>query len=131
MTNVEHLDFIPSYKDPDALQLLDQVETVVRATSPESWWEGPTFRSPCGTKHCVLSHVADQLGTDAMERFEMLWSTSYIIGAEVNDKPSDRYPQEHPKDRVLAYLANLRTGAEEDVVTYMERMWAQMTPTGS
>lgn len=115
-------------KDLEALRLLDQVETVIANTSPDSWWEGPTFRSPCGTKHCVLSHVAEQLGMDAMEEFEGLWSTSYVIGAEVNDKPSDRYPQAHPKDRVLAYLSNLRSGVEEDVLTYMDRMCSQIEP---
>ncbi|PZU04707.1 MAG: hypothetical protein DI630_00910 [Gordonia sp. (in: high G+C Gram-positive bacteria)] len=116
------------HKNPEALHLLDRVEQVIRDTAPESWWEGPTFRSPCGTKHCVLSHVADKLGMDAMEEFEGMWSTSYVIGAEVNDKPSDRYPQAHPKDRVLAYLANLRSGLEEDVLTYMDRMCSRIGP---
>lgn len=104
-----------------ALQLLDKVEAMIAATDPDSWWEGPTFRSPCGTKHCVLSHIADQLGMEAMEAFEDLWSTSYVIGAAVNDKPSDRYPQSHPKDRVLSFLANLRSGVELRTWEGMER----------
>ena len=119
-------EFVPAFKDPVALRLLDRVETVVRATSLDSWWEGPTFRSPCGTKHCVLSHVADQLGFEVMEQFEAQWSTSYVIGAGVNDAPSKAYPQAHPKDRVLSYLRNLRTGVEEDVLTSMDRMYIEM-----
>jgi|GEM_PF-2940670 hypothetical protein len=103
-----------SLDDPAALALLDRVETLLTATDPDSWWEGPTFRSPCGTKHCVLSHIAEHLGMDAMEQFENYWSTSYVIGAAVNDKPSEKYPQPHPKDRVLAYIANLRSGVELD-----------------
>ncbi|ADK69031.2 MULTISPECIES: hypothetical protein [Mycobacteriales] len=122
-------EFVPAFKDPVALRLLDRVETVVRATSPDSWWEGPTFRSPCGTKHCVLSHVAEQLGIETMEQFEAHWSTSYVIGAEVNDTPSKRYPHGHPKDRVLAYLENLRTGVEEDVLTSMDRTYTEMEPS--
>lgn len=99
---------------PQAMDLLDRVEAMLRETSPESWWEGPTFRSPCGTKHCVLSHIAEQFGMEVMEEFENAWSTSYVIGAAVNDKPSEKYPQSHPKDRVLAYIANLRSGVELD-----------------
>lgn len=106
--------------NPQALQLLDRVESVVRETSRDAWWEGPTFRSPCGTKHCVLSHVADRLGMDVMEEFESVWSTSYVIGGKVNDRPSDLYPQDHPKDRVLAFLANLRSGVELDTQTSMD-----------
>lgn len=105
--------------DHQALALLDRVESMIKATSPESWWEGPTFRSPCGTKHCVLSHIAEQFGMDVMDEFESTWSTSYVIGAAVNDRPSDRYPQSHPKDRVLAFLANLRSGAELDTQSSM------------
>ncbi len=108
-----------SLDDPAALALLDRVETLLTATDPDSWWEGPTFRSPCGTKHCVLSHIAEHLGMDAMEQFENYWSTSYVIGGAVNDHPSERYPQAHPKDRVLAFIANLRTGVELDT-------WASM-----
>lgn len=103
-----------SLHDPNAIALLNRVETMLQATTPDSWWEGPTFRSPCGTKHCALSHIAEQFGMDAMDEFENTWSTSYVIGATVNDHPSERYPQAHPKDRVLAYIANLRSGVELD-----------------
>ena len=64
-----------------------------------------------------------------MEQFEALWSSSYVIGAEVNDAPSKRYPHAHPKDRVLAYLENLRTGVEEDVLTSMDRTYTEMEPS--
>lgn len=106
---------IPSRDIPDSLAFLDTVIALIDATDRDAWWEGPTFRSPCQTKHCVLSHVADQLGMDAMDRFQNEWSTSYVIGAAINDKPSVRYPQPHPKDRVAAYLRNLRNGTEMDV----------------
>lgn len=117
MHETEH---VPAYRNPESLRLLDQVEAVLVATDRDSWWEGPTFRSPCQTKHCALSHVADQLGMEVMEMFESAWSTSYVIGAMVNDKPSSRYPQQHPKDRVLAFLVNLRSGVELDTQTSME-----------
>lgn len=116
--------------DPDAIALLDRVIRVCESSDPDSWWEGPTFRSPCGTKHCVLSHVAEQLGMDVMEQFECTWSTSYVIGGAVNDKATDKYPQSHPKGRVLAYLHNLRTGKELSVIESMDAQLAQTFPDG-
>lgn len=106
---------IASRDIPDSLAFLDTVIALIDATDRDAWWEGPTFRSPCQTKHCVLSHVAEQLGMAAMDRFQNEWSTSYVIGAQINDKPSEQYPQAHPKDRVAAYLQNLRNGTEKDV----------------
>jgi hypothetical protein len=111
--------------NPEALELLDEVIEMIRGTYDDTWWEGPTFRSPCGTKHCVLSHIAEHMGMDAMERFEDTWSTSYRIGADVNDQQSERYPQLHPKERVLAFLDNLRTGVEDDVQTSMWKSYMQ------
>lgn len=106
---------IASRHIPDSLAFLDTVIALIDATDRDAWWEGPTFRSPCQTKHCVLSHVAEQLGMAAMDRFQNEWSTSYVIGVQINDKPSEQYPQAHPKDRVAAYLQNLRNGSEKDV----------------
>ena len=106
---------IASRDIPDSLAFLDTVIALIDATDRDAWWEGPTFRSLCQTKHCVLSHVAEQLGMAAMDRFQNEWSTSYVIGAQINDKPSEQYPQAHPKDRVAAYLQNLRNGTEKDV----------------
>lgn len=110
----------PMRKDPEAMALLERVTRLIAQTSRDDWWEGPTFRSPCGTKHCVLSHVAEAFGTQVMEEFEATWSSSYVIGFRVNDKPTARYPQRHPKDRVMAYLHNLATGEEPDL---HESMW--------
>lgn len=111
---------IPSYRNPEALALLDEVCDYLDATDRDSWWEGPTFRSPCGTKHCVLSHVFEQMGERGFENFEYHWSTSYVIGARVNDTASPDYPQSHPKDRVMAYLNDLRQGFTLDTESSIE-----------
>lgn len=112
---------LPAYLDPEKLRFLDEVVALLSATDLDSWWAGPTYRSPCGTKHCCLAHIEAAWGIEAMERFESDWSSSYVIGAAVNDRASERYPQAHPKDRVLAYLQALRSGAEEDINTSMWR----------
>lgn len=102
--------------------LRDIIE-MLRATDVDSWWEGPTFRSPDGTKHCVLSHVFEAYGSDGFMDFEERYATSFYIGAEINDKPSQRYPQAHPKDRVIAYLEAMERG---DEMTTHESMDAEM-----
>lgn len=113
----------PAFLNEKALRLLDRVEQVVRQADPDSWWEGPTFSSPDGTCHCVLAHVFHTLGPDALEEFENIWSTSYVIGAKVNDTPSKSYPQDHPAQRVLAYLDDLRNGRTQDIEISNELQW--------
>lgn len=113
------VDVIPSRLQPERLAFLDNVIELLAATDPESWWPGPTYRSPDGTRHCCLSHIFEAFGSDGMDRFESQWSTVHVIG-RVNDGKHDDYPQHHPKDRVLAFLANLRSGVEEDTEWGME-----------
>lgn len=90
---------------------LAEVIAFLAGTDPDSWWAGPTYRSPDGTQHCVISHVFEQWGAPAAEEFESRYSTSYAIGS-ANDGTNPRYPQHHAKDRVLAFLANLAAGFE-------------------
>lgn len=84
----------------------------LNATAPQSWWAGPTFRSECGTQHCVLSHIFEKWGSAGFDEFEDRYSTSYVIGGVINDKPSEAYPQAHPKERVVAYLNAMLAGVE-------------------
>lgn len=98
------------------LPSLNDIITMLRKTDPDSWWAGPTFRSPCGTKHCVLSHVYEAYGEEGFYEFQERFDTSYHIGGAINDAPSERYPQPHPKDRVIAYLEAMERG--EELTTY-------------
>lgn len=104
--------------EPGHIEQLDQAIAYLETTDPGSWWGGPTYRSPDGTQHCALSHIAEHLGMEGMETFENVWSTSYVIGA-VNDGKHPEYQQATPKERCLAYLNRLRNGAEKDVMTSM------------
>jgi hypothetical protein len=100
---------------------LPEIITWLESTPDDSWWEGPTFRSPCGTKHCVLSHIHRRWGGNGMDEFEERYSTSYMIGLRVNDGPSEAYPQGHPKDRALAYLRAMEAGRELTTHQSMDR----------
>lgn len=116
-------DTIPDVR-PEALEVhgslppLVDVIAFLESTDPDSWWAGPTFRSPDETQHCVLSHIFERYGPEAMRTFEEVWSTSYVIGA-VNDGKYPSYPQEHPKDRSLAFLHALAVGTEQTTVESM------------
>lgn len=107
-------------EDSSVLPPLAQIVEHLAATDPESWWTGPTFRSPCGTRHCVLAHIEAEWGTAGFDEFESRYATSYVIGATVNDAPSDRYPQAHPKDRVIAFLHAMGRGEEPTTPESME-----------
>ena len=109
---------------PGPLPPLQMIIDHLKTTDPDTWWAGPTFRSPDGTQHCVLSHIAERWGMDALDEFESTYSTSYVIGAAINDQPSDRYPQEHPRERCVAYLEAMLRGDEDDVNTSMDRQYA-------
>ncbi|XKH58315.1 hypothetical protein LG293_16960 (plasmid) [Citricoccus nitrophenolicus] len=97
----------------DAIHYLD-------STEESTWWAGPTYRSPCGTQHCALSHVAKHWDMETMEIFESIWATSYTLGA-ANDGTHRDYPQPTAKTRSLAFLADLQSGLRCDVNTSMER----------
>lgn len=101
------------------LDLLDDAIGVLAETDPATWWAGPTYRSPCGTKHCALAHLEAAWGIEAMERFEATWSTSYVIGA-INDGDDPAYPGPDPKTRCMAYLEDLRSRAQPATTEALE-----------
>lgn len=109
------------------LPSLADIIAALDATATDSWWEGPTFRSPCDTKHCVLSHIFEQWGARGFDEFEDRYATSYVVGGAVNDKVSVAYPQAEPKDRVVAYLRAMLAG---DEMTTHESMDAQVAACG-
>lgn len=118
----------PPYIDTGDLDLLARVIAMVESTDPESWWPGPTFRSPDGTQHCVLAHIEDQMGMTAMEQFEETWSNSYVIGL-INDGEKPGYQQATPKERCMAYLENLSRGVELSILEEMDLQYRQMEDT--
>lgn len=58
------------------------------------------------------------------DAFEQGWSTTYVI-YPINDGANPEYQQPTAKERVIAYLRNLRDGVEEDTCTGLDRDVAQ------
>jgi hypothetical protein len=110
---------VPSRMVPGMLEYLDDVRVLLATASRDSWWPGPTYPSPDGMRHCCLSHIHTAMGPAAMDRFEAQWSSVHVIGT-VNDGTHPDYPQDHPRERVLAFLDDLRSGVVADTRTSME-----------
>lgn len=121
----------PSYSEQaDALlENLDGVIAYMEATAEEAW-RVDTVRSKDGSTNCFFGHLfnmggSDELGSALWHAFEERWATTYVIYG-INDGTHPDYPQPTPKQRVLAYLRNLRDGKELDTIASMEeefRYW--------
>lgn len=93
-------------------------------TTREEDWQTDIVRSGDGTRNCFFGHLHAWGGDDAhgsalWDAFEELWSTSYRI-YPVNDGKNPDYKQPTAKQRVLAYLRNLGSGAELTTCQSME-----------
>lgn len=97
------------------LETLDTVIAYMEATAEDSW-NLDTVRSKDGTKNCFFGHLFNMSPDEARANalwamFEDLYSTTYAI-YPVNDGSNPRYPQETPRQRILAYLRALQSGDE-------------------
>lgn len=90
-------------------------------------WQVDTVRNKGNTKNCVMGHLVNwYYGKNyegsislAWDVFEEMWATTYMI-YPVNDGNTkmvawmnQKYNQASPKQRVIAYLKNLRDGKEK------------------
>jgi hypothetical protein len=115
---------------------LDDIITMVEETSEESW-QTEVVRSADGTRNCFFGHLhalgvtlaadvsaealprstrpditpGDYIGSRLWDWFESAWATTYAI-YPVNDGTNPAYPQQTPRQRVLAYLRALHSGME-------------------
>lgn len=109
------------------LQKLDPIIAYMEATEEDAW-RVDTVRSADGTTNCFFGHLFNMGGNDARGNelwngFENLWASIYMI-YPINDGTDSRYPQATPKQRVLAYLRDLNTGAAKAVPQLMEEEFA-------
>lgn len=105
------------------LETLDPVIAYMEATAEDSW-NLDTVRSKDGTRNCFFGHLfnmaPDEDRANALwGMFEDLWSTTYRI-FPINDGTNPSYPQETPKQRILAYLRALQAGDELTTEQSME-----------
>ena len=112
-------------KDDYKLQeLIDFLEE-----STEESWKTDTVRSKDGKTNCVYGHIYafgaggydKDGGIPACDFFEEVWATTYML-YPVNDGEDPRYTQSTPKQRVLAYLKDLRDGKEKNT----RELWAEI-----
>lgn len=95
------------------LQTLDGVISYME-TTPEDAWQVNTVRSEDGSTNCFFGHLFNMGANDAegsalWDAFESTWATTYRL-YPVNDGKNPSYPQATPRQRVLAFLRDLRDG---------------------
>lgn len=86
---------------------LDNIIRFIERTK-EDMWCTKVVRTEDG-KGCVMSHIFDMGGNFFWEMFESMYATTYMI-YPVNDGENAGYPQATPKERIIAYLKDLRDG---------------------
>lgn len=104
----------------------------LETTNPNEW-VCDIVRTKNNTRNCVMGHLVNWVyGKDykgnvlpAWDWFEEMWATTYMI-YPVNDGDSPewmnhKYDQPTPKERVIAYLKNLRDGKEKTT----QQLWEE------
>lgn len=127
-----------TFGDPDLFAAgqvrvsIDDIIAMVDAT-PDSAWNLDTVRSADGSRNCFFGHLfafGERLADDdpdlqalshprltgsevvanaLWEWFEECWATTYAV-YPVNDGSDPGYPQGTPRERVLVFLHDLRSG---------------------
>lgn len=96
---------------------LDGIIAYLEMTRDDEW-NMQYCRSKCGTKNCLMGHLFNLGGGDNGDGsalcsfFEEQYATSFMF-YPINDGEDPRYPQTTPKQRILAYLCDLRDGKEK------------------
>lgn len=89
-------------------------------SKPDDEWVEVIFANADTSKRCVIYHFAGFIGQDHpgmsfstnMDWYEHFICPVSVAGCQINDKKSDKYPQETAKARSIAYLKNLLSGVE-------------------
>lgn len=108
-----------SYSHPT----IDQIISYMEGTTEESWCMD-VVKTKDG-RNCFYVHLFDLGGGDnggsgLMNLFEKVFATTYML-YPVNDGEDPNYPQSTPKQRVLAYLRDLRDGKAKTT----QDLWAE------
>jgi hypothetical protein len=86
---------------------LDAIIRHMEGTKPEEW--ATDVVRTAGGENCFFGHLFNYGGNLLWGMFEELYATEYMI-YPVNDGTNKKYPQATAKERVLAYLKDLRDG---------------------
>lgn len=74
---------------------------------PERLWITGVYGSDYQEEHCAYGHCGVRALRDTLEGDALRMLTGGLT-VSVNDGASDKYPQCTPKERILAYLRDLR-----------------------
>lgn len=88
---------------------MSSIIELLEITTEESWCTDVVKTS--SGQSCLFGHLFDIGGTRLMDDFENIANTYMVY--PVNDGLSPKYIQETPKQRVLAYLRDIRDGKEK------------------
>jgi hypothetical protein len=97
------------------------IETIINyleSTTDESWCLD-VVKTKEG-RNCFFGHIFDFGGGELWDWFENRWATTYMI-YPVNDGGHPNYKQPTAKERIIAYLKDLRDGKELTTYEVMDR----------
>lgn len=99
-------------------------------TLEESWCTDVVRQDGLEQRNCLLGHIhalgggEDRYGSALCGLFEERWASTYRF-YPVNDGADPDYPQSTPKQRVLAFLADLAAGRVLRTPESMDAEWVQ------
>lgn len=99
---------------------LDNIIAYLENTTEESWCTD-VVKTNDG-KNCLLGHLFDFGGNRVMDIFEECVATTYMFYS-VNDGTHPKYKQESPKQRILAYIKDIKSGVQPSTQKLMEEEW--------
>ncbi len=112
---------------------IDDVIAYMDATAEDSW-QMDVVRSKDGSRNCFFGHLfamggSDAAGNDLWMWFEEIYATTYML-YPVNDGTNPAYPQATAKQRVLAYLRDMRDDKVTTVLTGCACCGVRIVPDG-
>jgi hypothetical protein len=87
---------------------INEIISYIEKTDEDSW-QTEICRSKDDHKNCFLGHLFNLGGNDLINEFEWIWATEFMY-FPINDGEDKRYKQSTPKQRIIAYLIDLKDG---------------------
>lgn len=110
-------------KREEELLDINNIISYMEKTDEDSW-----YMKVCRTKggeNCLFGHLFDYGGGDngkgsfICDWFEEMYATVYMFFS-INDGEHPDYPQKTPKQRIVAYLKDLRDGKQQTTQQLMD-----------
>ena len=101
---------------------IDEIIQYMEDTDEKEWctWVVRRWDSNCFFWHLHKMCKNDDEASFNWDMFEEQWATTYMV-YPVNDWENPKYQQATPKQRVIAYLKNLKEWKEDTTYQLMEK----------